>query len=565
MKKKIGIASVLVCLLLAVAAIGLSSGAATPKTLTKGNYFTPSADVCYVTEASLTEVPNTAEAWICLADDLAKDTRGGVICGNYDETDAASMNVEVFTGYHPRALLVSDDGTSQSYVFDKVTLPKGEYVHLAIVRDVAANSIRCYVNSELKQSLSLYGGQKITLAGEFGVGGDRKDGNKTYFRGEINSVVLFSTVRTAEEIETDQSVVADNADGLIAGWSFDSFTAGQETVADASGKYGLVRDAKWFTGFDAGTYDYTIAVVGDTQRLNCDNPDNYNALYDWLIAYRDKNDKPLGAVLGLGDITEHGEKWNDEWTRAVSAATKLKAAKIPFTMIPGNHDLYSGSADYFNQAFPVTLFQDNEAWGEKYYWGGSFEEGKTNNSYYDIKLGTTEYLIFALEYGPRDEVMEWAGKIIAANPTKQVIITTHAYIWPEDGRYVMPGDGGEMPAPSKKLGYNDGDDVWEQLASKYANIRMVICGHTGGNVRVQQKQGTNGNTVTEILCDPSGLDFKNVNEKGAGMVFLLHFSQDGNHVQTEFLSTVKAKANEPEYYKRNYQLSFDLNALDNMK
>lgn len=560
MKKKLGMISVAACLVFAMVIFAISGQATEPRVFTKDSYYTPSSSEYYVTETPLNQMPNTVEAWICLAEGLTKSDRGGVICGNYDGTDKAAMNVEVFTGYHPRALIVDNNGQAQSYVFNKVVLTMGEFTHLAIVRDTQAGNIQCYINGECKQTISLYGEKAVTINGTYGVGGDQRDGNPTYFRGEIHSVALFSDVRSVEEIEIDQSAVATNADNLVASWSFEGFTAGQENVTDASGAYGLVKEAEWFTGFDAGEYDYTIAVVGDTQRLNEQNPENFLGLYEWLADYKNKNGDSLSAILGVGDVTEHGEAWNAEWERGEQVGQILYNAKVPFTMIPGNHDLYAGDDEFFNTAFPTTLFDNQAHWEDKYYWGGSFD-GKTNNSYYNIKAGNVEYLIFALEFGPRDEVMEWAGKIIAENPNKQVIITTHAYIW-GDGRYVAPGDGSLTPAPSKKLGYNDGDDVWEKLASKYANIRMVICGHISEGLCVQQKTGDNGNTVTEILCDFTKLDTPATNAGGAGMVMLLHFSEDGSHVQAEVVSGVKAAAGEAAHYKRKNQVFFDVDALD---
>ena len=560
MKKRLLIIGVAVCVLFTTVLIRIPGRATEPRTFTKGSYFTPSSSLYYVTEASIEQTPNTVEAWICLADDLKKIDRGGAICGNYNGKIRATMNVEVFTGYHPRALIIADNGDAQSYVFNKVLLPKGEFKHLAIVRDTLSGEIRCYINGECKQTLPLYGAQTVTINSAYGVGGDQRTGNPNCFRGEIHSVAFFSDKRTASEIDSDQYEVAADADALLASWSFEAFSS-QSTIDDDAGNYDIVKDEEWFSDFDAGSYDYTIAVVGDTQRLNERSPESYPQLYNWLVDYRDANGNPLSIVLGLGDVTENGESWNAQWERAQAAGVALKAAKLPFTMIPGNHDMFSNSDNYFNQAFPVSLFNDAGYWGDKYYWGGNYEAGKTNNSYYNISVGGNEYLIFALEYGPRDKVMDWAGDIIRANPDKQVIITTHAYIW-DDGRYVAPGDGALVSPPSKKFGYNDGDDVWEKLASKYENIRMVICGHISNELHLYQKTGKNGNTVTEIVCDFTKVDTPSINPNGAGMVFLLHFSDGGNHVQGEVVSAIRDLAGEASHYKREHQVSFDLDALD---
>ena len=332
MKRRLGIISI-VCLLLATAIFGISGVATQPREFTKGAYFTPSSEVYYVTETSLNETPNTVEAWVCLAEGLKEYERGGVISGNYDGTDKATVNLEVFTEYHPRMLLVNDDGQAQSYVFNKVTLPKGEFVHLAIVRNTTAGEILCYINGELEQSIALYGGQVVTTKDTYGIGGDQRDNNPNYFRGEIHSVVLFEDVRTAKEIEADKEANVSNGEQLVASWNFEEF-AEQEKIADTTSEYGLVKDAAWFDEFDAGTYDYTIAVVGDTQRLNEQNPDNFIGLYNWLVSYTNKNGDSLSAVLGVGDVTEHGEAWNAEWERGQQVGEILKQAKVPFTMIP---------------------------------------------------------------------------------------------------------------------------------------------------------------------------------------------------------------------------------------
>lgn len=546
MKKRAIVLVGLCCLALG---IGLVTGATEPKTLKPGSYYTPTAGDYYVTKEKVTTVPNTVEAWICLGDDLDNDSRGGVIVGNYDDTTDATFSVEVFSGKHPRALLIAEDGSAQSYVFNKVTLATGEYVHLTIVRDVTAEEIRCYVGGELQQTLALYGTQVTTIDDFFGVGGDLKDGNRTYFKGEINSVVLFDDVRTAEEIGVDMSAVSESEEGLIANWSFDIFTAGQATVADLKGSYTLARSVEWTDTFDVGTYDYTIALVGDTQWLNYYHSDSYDDLYQWLVD--NKSEKKIKAVLGLGDITENNTE--EEWNRADAAGTLLANNSIPYTMIVGNHDLYGNDKTGYNGAFPISEFNT------KNYWGGSFAEDTILNSYYQLKMGDTEYLIFALEYGPRDEVLEWAGQIIGENSNKNVIITTHGYIH-KNGEFVAVGDGASAPAPSQAYGYNDGEDVWEQLASKYENVSMVICGHASGNLYIQQKTGDNGNTVTEILHDATRLDTKDSDNGASGTVCLLHVkeSEDGNHkIQPVLYSTIKG-----QYYKPSYQDVFELDALD---
>lgn len=533
-----------------VLGLGLITRATATRTFTQGSYYTPSENDYYVTKEEVTTVPNTVEAWFCLNSETNVDTRGGVLVGNDNGTADITYSVEVFSEMHPRVLMIDENGNAQSYVFSKVTLPVGEFVHLSIVRDMGAGNILCYVGGELQQTLKLYGDQITNLNSHLGVGGDYKEGNNTCFNGEINSIALFSDVRTTEEIQTDMSVVATDAEGLVANWSFDVFEAGQATVADASGQHALVRSAEWMEEFDVGDYDYTIALVGDTQWLNYYHGDNYIKLYEYLV--QNSSELKIKAVLGLGDITE--KTTDEEWERADDVGTYLAENNMPYSMIVGNHDLFSGSRQQFDATFTISEFESQG------FFKGSFEDNSVSNAYYEIKLGNTDYLIFGLEYGPRDEVLEWAGQIIADNPNKNVIITTHAYMLP-DGTYIYSGNSGaSCSSPSEAYGYNDADEVWNQLASKYSNISMVICGHVDGTFVAQQTVGEQGNVVTEMTVDATSLDSNDTTQAGAGMVCLLHIkeSADGNHeVLPVMYSTIQG-----QYHWPSYQDSFTMYGTD---
>ena len=85
---------------------------------------------------------------------------------------------------------------------------------------------------------------------------------------------------------------------------------------------------------------------------------------------------------------------------------------------------------------------------------------------------------------------------------------------------------------------------------------MIICGHSKGNLMVQQKTGVNGNVVTEVLCDATSLDTTTSTATATGSVCLLHIKQsaDGNHeVLPVLYSTIKG-----QYYKPTYQQAFTM-------
>ena len=117
MKKRITIVGIVAALLLLVC---ISVGAKETKVLTKGSYYTPTQNDYYITEEMLTAFPNTVETWVCVDETVSDYSRNGVICGSYDGKTGAAFNVEVFSGKHPRVLLVADNGEAQSYVFNKI-------------------------------------------------------------------------------------------------------------------------------------------------------------------------------------------------------------------------------------------------------------------------------------------------------------------------------------------------------------------------------------------------------------------------------------------------------------
>ena len=312
--------------------------------------------------------------------------------------------------------------------------------------------------------------------------------------------------------------------------------------------------AQNFSWFDVNEnamtdYAYSFCVVGDTQILNMDDymsrtegsklydtydgPTNYMAtLYDWIVA--NVGSKKIAHVFGLGDITD--DNTNLEWEIAKEQIGKLNGV-VPYSLVRGNHD---GTEKYNN------AFAGNTAYTEQF--EGFYQNGKVDDSYKRFTVGGTKYLVFTLNNGAKDDVLAWAGSIIEQYPDHKVIITTHAYL-SEDGDTLKSGDA---DTPSKNgEEYNDGNEMWDKLVSKYENIFLVMSGHVDTDYVVcTQSVGVNGNTVTQLLIDPQGLD----EEVGStSMVTMLYFSEDGETVSVETYSTVRN-----QYFAKENQFIFSV-------
>ena len=485
----------------------LWQGGATPDTEKGGMSFT--AEV-YKLAKKIEQPINTLEATVYFPKTYLASQRGGVIIGNYGNS-SANVNFEIYSNGSPRLYITDKAGTVYNFVFDKVNVYTGEWTHIAIVRE-NSSTVKCYVNGELAQTISKSSPNPTTS--DFHIlGGDLRSGNEQFFKGRIKNVALYSDARTADEVKAD--VTAPAKDGLICLYELDGLNA-PETVADKSGNgFDAKLKKTYFTEkAPLEDYAYSFAVLGDTQILAESYPAKYTALYDWVLG--NVESKKIKLVLGLGDITNSST--NAEFDLAKKNIERMNGV-VPYSLVRGNHDTVNQMKKYF----PVSAYKDKL---------GGYYGNDIFNSWQELTVGEIKYLIFTLDYGAYDEVLDWASGIIEAHPEHNVIITTHAYLF-RDGTTLDAGD--VVPPSNKGSKYNNGDHMWDKLIKKYENIVLVLSGHDPCDyVVAAQDKGVNGNTVTQMLVDPQGVDKA---QGGVGLVTMLYFSEDGKTMQVETYST----------------------------
>lgn len=469
------------------------------------------------------ETPNTFEAWVKLPKSSTSG-RSGIILGNYGIGNSV-INFEIHQNGRPRLYWTESNGQNSDWIFSNVNVCTGDWVHVAVTRDVSANKVHCYVDGVLKQSLDIAAnkGREDTIpAGGLCIGGDVRSGNAQYFRGAIREIAVFSTVRTADDIDADMNFSPADEDGLLAYYDLANHTAGTN-ITDLSDNGCDIRYAynvTWIEPKDKAPvtdYAFSFAVVGDTQVINEKHPEKFQGIYDWILD--NVEEKNIQFVFGLGDITE--KSTTPEWERAKAAFDSLDGI-VEYSIVRGNHD----STGLFKYHFPWADYEDVLE--------GSFD-GTMLNTYRTLTVGDIDYLIFTLDFGASDAVLNWVGEICDEYDDHNAIITTHCYLF-RDGTTL---DQGDVCPPATHGGYNNGDHMWEKLISKHENIVLVISGHDPSDqIVVAQDEGENGNIVTQMLVDPQGAD---ANLGGLGMVAMLYFSEDGRDVTVEYYSTIKNK------------------------
>ena len=496
----------------------------------------------YSSTKKIDAFPLTYEAVITLPKDLSG--RGGVIFGIYGSGNP-NFNFEISENGKPRLYLQDADGAYVS-VYPNVDVRTGEPVHIAITienfdSEAQTGDVKCYINGELKTTDTAAALRAAFPVAGVRLGGDHREKNEQYFKGSITYAAAYADARTAEEIKADYASFGEYKSDMIFCYDLSSGETGKD-IADLSGNgYDLEYQYVGFLESKEAVedYAYSMAVVGDTQKISGFNQANFDKIYDYILD--NVTEKNIQFVIGLGDITEYDT--TAEWEYDMAQIKRMDDV-VPYSLVRGNHDGVT------NSHFDTYVSYD----GEKKAFAGAYEEGSELNTYHTFSVGDIKYMVMCLDYGPSDEVLEWAGEIIAAHPDHNVIVTTHAYLF-RDGTTLDSGD--LVPPSNYGPTYNNGDQIWDKLIKKYENIVLVLSGHDPSReIVVTKTEGDNGNTVTQMLIDPQGVDAEYSDEGGCGLVAMFYFSEDGKTVQVEYYSTIQEK-----YYMYTNQFTFELDVV----
>jgi hypothetical protein len=269
--------------------------------------------------------------------------------------------------------------------------------------------------------------------------------------------------------------------------------------------------------------DFQVVLIPDTQyytmKKHGGTPEMLDAQVEWIA--RNAGARNIAFALHLGDITDTGDVYEEEWRIASKALYRLEDPAlsglpegVPYTVAVGNHDqrkkgsggkLFErgGRALLYNKYFGVGHFS-----GKSYY-GGHY--GDDNNNYYALfDAGAEKFIVISLEYdGPSKNpaLLEWAGGLLRKHAGRRAIVVTHATIF--------PGAPGEFQA--------DGAAVYAALKS-CKNLMLIIGGHTTGEGR--RTDVHDGATVHSIVQD-----FQLDGQGGNGFLGILTFSPRANQIR----------------------------------
>lgn len=190
------------------------------------------------------------------------------------------------------------------------------------------------------------------------------------------------------------------------------------------------------------------------------------------------------------------------------------AGKVPFSVVPGNHDydamwtdanhppaavfkdesslgmLHAGGLDNFRSLFGA----DQPFFKDKPWYVASHDGGADSAQIFTA--GGYKFLHIGLQFDAPNASLEWAAGIIAQYPGLPTIISTHDYLNTEGQR--VPNPMIDNAAVDRQD--NNPQAVWDKFVSQHDQIFLVLCGHEHGQAR-RVDMNKFGHPVWQILSD----------------------------------------------------------------
>jgi hypothetical protein len=298
---------------------------------------------------------------------------------------------------------------------------------------------------------------------------------------------------------------------------------------------------------------FSIAVIPDTQnyvdythqteeKFPFDARDMYLEQLRYIADHARSQGGDIAFVTGMGDVWQHQTMKIDPAHEArgfkrvpnpimdaafaptpkvtevempvARAGYALLAGKVPFSVVPGNHDydamwtdaghppaakfvdmsslgmLHSGGLDNFRSVFGAdTPFFKGQKWYVASHDGGA-------DSAQIFTAGGYRFLHIGLQFDAPNASLEWAAEVIKRYPGLPTIISTHDFLQTDGERIPNPIIDNHAVDPLD----NTPQMMWDKLISQNDQIFMVLCGHEHAQA-FRTDPNRFGHKVYQILAD----------------------------------------------------------------
>ncbi|MFY3309937.1 LamG-like jellyroll fold domain-containing protein [Achromobacter ruhlandii] len=278
---------------------------------------------------------------------------------------------------------------------------------------------------------------------------------------------------------------------------------------------------------------FAVAVLPDTQfysryATDAENQqfmrkygsEPYQAQTQWVADHAKSLDIPF--LIHLGDVVDQQGK-PDQWTVASKAMKILEDAKVPYSILAGNHDVIldrdyvdpgsQGSATDAQRnlaAEPYLQTFGTDRASKQATFGGRDPSGF--HEYHIFQAEGQKFMVLSLSWRISDAGLAWANQVIRANPTLPVILVNHQLLnIDKDGISPLEVPYGLM--------------LWDKLIRDNDQIFMTLNGHYHGAAHLT-KMNAFGNPVEEMV-----VDYQMAYQGGNGLMRLYEFDLSDNEIR----------------------------------
>lgn len=299
------------------------------------------------------------------------------------------------------------------------------------------------------------------------------------------------------------------------------------TNASAAGTATAVKSFSWAS---ASSTAFSIVAMPDTQyEIERDYKYHTNRVahsMQWIIDHAAS--QKIKYVVSTGDIvnvssfrssdkasrssTGNKKRVLGMYAKASQAYQRLNKAGIPYSIVPGNHDVpficYEGTkttrlencgtrddlrdTTLFNKYFSQSMLglSDSQV----------CEPGKSENAQQYFTVNDTKWMIVTLEFWPRAAMVDCAKAAIAAHPNHNVIISTHAFLNND-----VAGLSTSVITNEVTKNYcahyevcKTPTDILNEVVNAYPNVKLVLSGHRNW-AGYNEMFGGPGNKVVSLM------------------------------------------------------------------
>lgn len=270
--------------------------------------------------------------------------------------------------------------------------------------------------------------------------------------------------------------------------------------------------------------DY-IVVIGDIQVYTAH--DDYNRYYEETIRWINSQVESCGnikMVVQTGDITSNNHQ--SQWKR-FCRTTQMLYDSVPYVSCIGNHDyswnkksqIESRDSTFYSKYALVNLDRSRIV--------AQYDNNRAENIIVEFEILSEKYYIVSLEFGTRNEVVDWANEYVSSHKGDRFILLTHEFL-SRDGDRLEKGYFIQL----LKTSTNSPEDIWQKLVKNNDNILCVICGHNGFYTHLFSPNAF-GRDVPQIL-----FNLQSQNNGGDGIIQLWEFPCGSDSVNVSVYNTI---------------------------